>query len=63
MSIGSEYINVSTKIDVLSFNNTRDLGGMKTADGRSIIKNKLIRSGNLHGATESDIKFLSENGN
>jgi len=58
---GNSEPNVSTKLGFLSFNNTRDLGGMKTADGRSIVKNKLIRSGNLHGATESDIKFLSEN--
>lgn len=40
--------------------NTRDLGGMKTIDGRCILPNRLIRSGTLFGATESDLKILAE---
>lgn len=40
--------------------NTRDLGGMKTTDGRCILPNRLIRSGTLFGATESDLKILTE---
>lgn len=38
--------------------NTRDLGGMKTADGHTIKKNCLIRSGQLYAATETDIETL-----
>ena len=33
---------------------TRDLGGMKTADGRTIKTGKLIRSGHLIAASEKD---------
>ncbi|WP_394525871.1 tyrosine-protein phosphatase [Lacrimispora sp. JR3] len=40
--------------------NTRDLGGLKTTDGRSILPNRLIRSGALFGATDNDIKILTE---
>lgn len=38
--------------------NTRDLGGMPTADGRAIAANRLIRSSDLHKATSSDIEVL-----
>ena len=46
------------KFDKLS--NTRDLGGMRTEDGRTIVPGKLIRSGQLYDITESDIRKLSE---
>jgi len=61
LRVETDHMGVSKKLEFLSFNNTRDLGGMKTADGRIIAKNRLIRSGNLHAATESDIKYISEN--
>ena len=38
--------------------NTRDLGGMPTADGRAIVPAKLLRSGALHKATEQDLARL-----
>lgn len=40
--------------------NTRDLGGMKTADGYRIKSGKLIRSGHLIMASENDQKKLAE---
>ena len=38
--------------------NTRDLGGMPTADGRTIAPAKLLRSGALHKASEKDFERL-----
>ena len=38
---------ISRYIDLKGMNNTRDLGGMLTKDGRRIKANKLIRSGRL----------------
>ncbi len=38
--------------------NCRDLGGMPTKDGRRIRKRRLMRSGELHDASVSDIKQL-----
>lgn len=38
--------------------NTRDLGGMPTADGRTIAPAKLLRSGALHKASEQDLARL-----
>lgn len=38
--------------------NTRDLGGMKTVDGRVIKHGLLLRSGMLGSATERDLKVL-----
>ena len=40
--------------------NTRDLGGMPTADGRTIAPAKLLRSGALHKASEQDLARLAE---
>jgi len=48
------------KIDFENLINTRDLGGMKTTDGRVIKKGMLIRSGQLSGASENDKKRLNE---
>ncbi len=41
-------------------NNTRDLGGMPTKDGRHILPNKLLRSGELHQATPGDLEILRD---
>ena len=38
--------------------NTRDLGGLPTADGRRIRPARLLRSGDLHHATENDVARL-----
>ena len=38
--------------------NTRDLGGMPAADGRVVVANRLIRSGDLHKAASKDLEVL-----
>ena len=43
-----------------SLRNTRDLGGMRTADGRRIRSGKLIRSGHLSGCTAADLTLLGK---
>ena len=43
--------------------NARQLGGYVTEDGRKVKENVLIRSGALAGATEDDLKILSEDYN
>lgn len=48
------------KIDFENLINTRDLGGMKTKDGREIKKGMLIRSGQLSAASENDKKRLED---
>ena len=50
---------MSTRIPLQNLHNTRDLGGTRAANGLSIKKGKLIRSGNLHNAAEDDLKWLS----
>ena len=50
---------MSELIKLQGLSNTRDLGGMSGADGRKIIRRKLIRSGHLHSATQTDIERLS----
>lgn len=40
--------------------NTRDLGGLSTADGRAIAAGRLIRSGDLHKCTDEDIELLRD---
>ena len=40
--------------------NTRDLGGLPTADGKAIAPGRLIRSGDLHKATDEDIELLRD---
>ncbi|MBQ7957106.1 MAG: tyrosine-protein phosphatase [Clostridia bacterium] len=46
------------RIPLKSLNNTRDLGGIKTADGRSIKYHRLIRSGELAKIASEDIEVL-----
>lgn len=41
-------------------NNTRDLGGIATTDGKHITYGKLIRSGRLGIASEEDIRKISD---
>lgn len=48
------------KIQLQGCQNTRDLGGIKTKDGRKIKEKKLIRSGALFSATESDLHILTQ---
>ena len=51
---------VSTRIAFENLNNTRDLGGMPAAGGRTIKPGKLIRSGLLYSASDADIARLTE---
>ena len=49
------------RISLDQLNNTRDLGGFTTIDGRRIKKHRLLRSGALGTATKEDInKLVSE---
>ena len=51
---------MSRQIEFEKLPNTRDLGGMITADGRKIKPGKLIRSGHLVEASETDQEKLAE---
>ena len=50
---------MSTRIPMEKLPNTRDLGGMTGAGGRTIRPGKLIRSGQLKDATPKDIEELA----
>jgi protein tyrosine/serine phosphatase len=45
-------------IDLQGAVNVRDLGGLPTEDGRTIVPDRLIRSDNLQSLTESDVRAL-----
>lgn len=47
-------------IDLQRLPNSRDLGGMPAADGKRIKTHRLIRSGDLHHASKSDIATLAD---
>ena len=49
----------SRRLDFEKLPNTRDLGGMRTVDGRTVAAGKLIRSGQLAGLPEADIERLA----
>ena len=49
----------SRKLNYKSLPNIRDLGGMRTDDGRQIKSGKLIRSGHLSGMPEEELAKLS----
>ena len=49
---------VVKRIHLQGLENTRDLGGFETSDGRKIKPHRLIRSGALAGATAGDIEIL-----
>ena len=51
---------VIKRIRLEGANNTRDLGGFETSDGRVIKKHRLIRSGELASLTENDVQILTE---
>ena len=46
------------KFTINKLANTRDLGGIKTADGRTIARKRLIRSGMLSSLSPEDIETL-----
>src|SRR5574344_1134773 len=48
----------SQVINLHSLKNTRDLGGILTADGHQIKKKKIIRSGELFNVDKEDIMIL-----
>lgn len=48
------------RIELEKLDNTRDLGGLVTADGKRIKRKKLIRSGTLIKASDKDKKTLTE---
>lgn len=48
------------RLHLKNLNNTRDLGGMVTKEGRVISKKRLLRSGELYNACQEDIDFLLE---
>ena len=50
---------MSERLPFEGLRNTRDLGGMRTKDGRCVRRGLLIRSGNLSTATDADRKKLS----
>lgn len=50
---------VIRRIHLDGLENTRDLGGLQTSDGRKIKTHRLIRSGELAKATKNDIKILT----
>lgn len=49
---------MTKRIELEALPNTRDLGGIKTRDGRKIAQRRLIRSGELFPGTEADISKL-----
>jgi len=56
-------MNISKKLPLDSLVNTRDLGGIKTKDGKEIKKDLIFRSGKLNKCSDIDIKNLYENHN
>jgi len=47
-------------LDLEGVDNARDLGGIRTRDGRAVIPGWLVRSGLLADATPADARFLIE---
>lgn len=53
---------VSQPVAVSSIQNCRDLGGIPTQDGRVVKEHVLLRSANLHRASEADLNTLNDMG-
>ena len=49
-----------TRIALQNLNNTRDLGGLATQDGRHLLPRKLLRSGDLYHMSNGDRNILAE---
>ena len=47
-------------IPLKGISNAKDLGGIRTADGKTVREKKLIKSGALHSATPEDIQILTQ---
>lgn len=54
--------SISKQIKLEKVNNTRDLGGIRTQDGRCIRDGRLFRSGQLFFASQADIQALTQLG-
>ena len=52
--------NISTKIKLDHLLNTRDLGGIRAADGAVLREKRLLRSGMLMGASAADLRRLTD---
>ncbi len=52
----------TNRLKLKKLRNTRDLGGIATADGRVIKKGKLIRSGRLFALPKSTVEKLKSIG-
>lgn len=50
----------STRLNFSTLNNTRDLGGLSTTDGRTVVPGRLIRSGHLYFASAEDQAKLAD---
>jgi len=50
---------ISRLLEFGTLRNTRDLGGMRTTDGRTVASGKLIRSAQLKNLSEEDIAKIS----
>lgn len=59
---GKEVTVAERKIHFKGTDNTRDLGGYQTQDGRTVRWGKLYRSGDLNGLTQSDWKYWNNVG-
>ena len=46
------------KLTFEAIENARELGGLKTRDGRSVRRGALVRCGNLSRATDADVERL-----
>ena len=57
-----EEKNTSRLLEMSKLNNTRDLGGIRTAEGKVIRDGRLFRSGQLYFADTEDIKALKQLG-